>query len=153
MKEISYIKRGIALFLAFWLLFTSIGFSVDFHYCGDVLVDWSVFGEAEKCEHGKEKTEEKPCCAKEESASCHEENATIEKSDCCSSDVATFQLADNFKVNSLTVEISQPTLLFLTSFVYPVILNNTKEVSIFYTNSSPPILDKQGLTFIQTFLI
>lgn len=154
MKEISYIKRGIALFLAFWMLFTSIGFSVALHYCEGNLIDWSVLGEADECVHEKEVKVEKSCCAVELISSCHEEHSLSEKgkTDCCSTDNATLQLVDDFEVTSLEVQVSQSIELILPSFIYSV-LNKKKEATIFYTNSSPPILAKQGLTFVQSFLL
>ena len=49
------------------VLFSTVSFTVEKHYCGDILIDVSVFSEVEKCasetyEKELEKITKKPCC-------------------------------------------------------------------------------------------
>ena len=53
--------------MAFLVLFSTVSFTVEKHYCGDALIDVSVFSEVEKCaseayEIELEKITKKPCC-------------------------------------------------------------------------------------------
>ena len=52
--------------LALLVLFSTVSFTVEKHYCGDVLVDVSVFSEAENCGmEAMEKLQKKSCCKDE----------------------------------------------------------------------------------------
>ena len=150
-----YINKGIALFLAFWMLFASIGFSVDFHYCEGEIVDWSLIGNADKCDHENEIIESEDCCSLELISTCHDDHSKakeIEISNCCSTGNASCQLENDFEFISLNTGIS-PLLVILTASFVPVNIIVEKEITIFYTNSSPPILSKQGLSYTQSFLL
>lgn len=53
--------------MALLVLFSTVSFTVEKHYCGDALIDVSVFSEVEKCaseayEIELEKITKKPCC-------------------------------------------------------------------------------------------
>ncbi|SFZ91008.1 hypothetical protein SAMN05428642_1011336 [Flaviramulus basaltis] len=54
------------MLLALLVLFSTVSFTVEKHYCGDILVDVSVFTDAEKCpmEH-LEILQKKTCCKHE----------------------------------------------------------------------------------------
>lgn len=68
--------RVTALILAFLMFFTSIGYSIDFHYCKGDLKSFSLFGKAASC-HTQKKScpnhtntqlspeKEKDCCSNE----------------------------------------------------------------------------------------
>ena len=51
--------RALAMFMAFLMFSSSIGFSMDIHYCGDELKSFSFFGDAEACEMMQPKQEKK----------------------------------------------------------------------------------------------
>ncbi|MDO5974452.1 HYC_CC_PP family protein [Flavivirga jejuensis] len=55
------------MLLALLVLFSTVSFTIEKHFCGDVLVDVSVFTEVDKCameayEIALEKITKKPCC-------------------------------------------------------------------------------------------
>ncbi|GAA3603023.1 hypothetical protein GCM10022396_20520 [Flavivirga amylovorans] len=55
------------MLLALLVLFSTVSFTIEKHFCGDVLVDISIFTEADKCameayEIALEKVTKKPCC-------------------------------------------------------------------------------------------
>lgn len=53
-------------FLALLVVFSTVSFTVEKHFCGDVLVDVSVFSEVEKCGmEAMEKLQKKSCCKDE----------------------------------------------------------------------------------------
>lgn len=53
--------------MAFLVLFSTVSFTVDKHFCGEVLVDQAVFSEAQTCGmHGDmHASAEDPCCDEE----------------------------------------------------------------------------------------
>ena len=57
--------------MAFVVLLTTMSFTVDMHYCGDSLVDFSIFTEAESC--GMEKAQPTESC----------DNPSMTEKDCC----------------------------------------------------------------------
>ena len=52
--------------MSFLLVFSTVSFTVEKHYCGDTLIDVAVFSEVEKCGPKAvtplEKIAKKPCC-------------------------------------------------------------------------------------------
>ncbi len=55
------------MLLALLVLFSTVSFTIEKHFCGDVLVDISIFTEVDKCameayEVALEKITKKPCC-------------------------------------------------------------------------------------------
>ncbi|CAM1350906.1 HYC_CC_PP family protein [Tenacibaculum crassostreae] len=66
------ITKTSSILLAFLLLFSTLSFAVEKHFCGDFLVDTSYFGEAESCiietittDSGVKKVKKKRCCKDE----------------------------------------------------------------------------------------
>jgi hypothetical protein len=63
--KISSLHNGFSLFLAFLVLFSTLSFTIEKHYCGEHLVDTAIFSDAKKC--GGMDAEDtiyakKPCC-------------------------------------------------------------------------------------------
>jgi hypothetical protein len=86
-------KKHISLFLAFFLLVSNIGFSVDVHYCGGEIASfepsfWKTFE--------SQNTVEESCCI-QEASTILEENGS-----CCKDKVLSFQKKfENVTVNSI----------------------------------------------------
>ena len=58
--------KSFSFLLAILVLFSTVSFTIEKHYCGDVLVDVSVFAEAEKCAmESMEMLQKKTCCKDE----------------------------------------------------------------------------------------
>jgi hypothetical protein len=54
-----------SLIMAFLVLFSTVSFTVDKHYCGDILVDTAVFSEALDCGMEMSASKKKSCCKEE----------------------------------------------------------------------------------------
>ena len=52
--------------LSLFVVFSTLSFTIDKHYCGDFLVDISVFGEADDCGMSTAKSTTKKNCCKDE---------------------------------------------------------------------------------------
>jgi hypothetical protein len=129
-----------ASFLALIVLFSSMSFTVEKHYCGETLVDVSYFGEAESC------------CAKAMKEMDHKEKKS-QKKGCCSDEVEIIESStfDKEKITSFTPQELQ----FLTFYVFSYI-NLFQEVDLekeFYKDFSPPDIVQDIQVLHETFLI
>ena len=126
--------------MALLVLFSTLSLTVMSHYCGDLLVDSSLFGSVKTC--GMEVQQKLP------SRDCN-----ITKKACCSDEQLLIDGQDNLKNSSDSFEIEQQ--LFLVSLVYSYIhLFNESQVDVnLYRDYSPPPLIRNIQVLDQTFLI
>jgi len=59
------IHKGLSVLMAFLVLFSTVSFTVEKHYCGGNLIDVAIFSEAKKCGENMEQSSMKPCCKDE----------------------------------------------------------------------------------------
>lgn len=135
------IHKFIALIMAIVVLFTTMSFTVDMHYCGDTLVDFSFVQDVKTC--GMEKVEPAKCCS----------NSMISKKSCCSDE----QLIVRGQVN-LMQDFSQLTFeqqKFVVSFAYSYIslFEGTASKKISFIDHLPPFIRRDLQVLHQTFLI
>lgn len=149
----AYILKTISLFLSFWMLFASVGLSVDFHYCEGQLVDWSLIGEELKCDHEKEETKQQDsCCEATHEMICHKGETAHEDSNCCDSDEAEVVIESEFNISSEEIDIAIPTL-FLFSFYFSIPESNFDSDYLVEHQQKPPIPINRKLATLQTFLL
>jgi len=60
-KSLTY--KVLSVLMALLVMFSTLSFTVESHYCGNHLVDTAIFTEAKKC--GDSETKPKPCCKDE----------------------------------------------------------------------------------------
>lgn len=138
MKEI--ILKISSVLMAFSVLFSTMSFSISEHYCGDNLVDSSLFSEADSC--GMEM--EKPLAI----GDCE-----IQKSNCCKDVVKLYIGQDNIKTNPLDLNSSEQILV--ASFIYSYInlFEGLEENIIPFKEYSPPFLITNIQVINETYLI
>ena len=115
-------------------MFSTVSFTIEKHFCGDVLVDISVFTEVQKCEM--------------------EALELLQKKTCCKDEIDIIQGQDELKTNTFEdLDFNQQ--LFITTFIYKFIngFESLPKRTIPHKNYSPPnlIADIQALD--QVFLI
>ncbi|MGA9239034.1 HYC_CC_PP family protein [Robiginitalea sp.] len=131
-----------SLFMALLVLFSTFSFSVGMHFCGDHLVDLSLFESAEACAMNPEPATTASSC----------ENLEMDM-DCCS-DVA-FVVEGQQELNLSFEPMTFEQQLFVTSFVYSYIrlfegpLGDTSH----FKDYAPPPLIRDVQILDQTFLI
>ncbi|MFT6335300.1 MAG: hypothetical protein ACI86M_002232 [Saprospiraceae bacterium] len=116
--EKSALHRITSLVLAILMLFTSVGFSADLHFCKGELKSFSLFGKAESCHTVKR------------SCPHHADMVVIDKSekDCCSNKtIEVDDLDTNFNV-SPDVVLTDLQVKFVNSFVYSFISSSLSRV-------------------------
>ena len=91
--------------MAFVVLFSTMSFTVNMHYCGDTLVETTLFNKAKGCGMEMEKPSTEGC--------------SITKKNCCDDKQLVIDGQDELKLNfdKLTFEQQQ----FVASFVYTYI--------------------------------
>ncbi len=135
----SFLKKISAFILSFVVLFSSMSFTIDKHYCGETLIDVSFFGKAEGCgmegmkmNSNAKKIGKKKCCK--------DETIFIESS--------TFDKEKLISLESTTIE-------FVYSYAYSYInlYQNIVLEKEYYKDFSPPDPEENIQVLFQTFLI
>ena len=137
MKQISH--KILATVMAFVVLFSTMSFTVDMHFCGDTLVATSMFQKATGC--GMEK--EKPAAA-----SC-----AFVKSNCCKDKQMIIDGQDEMQLSFATISFEQQ--VFITSFIYTYIHlfeGVDAAVTIYQAYQEPPV-SRQLYKLAETYLI
>ncbi len=128
--------------MAFIVLFSTMSFSVDMHYCGDHLVDFSLYDKVDNCIMKAEMTKTSSSC----------EVMDVEM-DCCTDVEVVVEGQDDLKISLDQLTFDQQ--VFVASFVYFYINRFEgfdKDVVPFKDYAPPPLIrDVQILG--QTFLI
>lgn len=125
-------QHSISIAMAFLVLFSTLSFTVDKHFCGNMLIDKAVFSEAKTCGMEMETSAEGSCCTNEKIA---------------------VEGQDELKHQFDSLDVNQQ--LFLTSFSYSYIFifdDLSKEI-IPFKDYSPPLLVKDIQLEDQVFLI
>jgi len=125
--------------MAFIVLFSTVSFTVDMHFCGDTLVDLSFFQEAATCGMEVQKS----------SSSASE----MTKMNCCSDEQIVLEGQDELNITFDNLSFEQQ--LFISSFVYSYVNlfeSLPKQVNPF-KEYSPPLLITDIQLVNETFLI
>ena len=128
----SLIHKVVALLLSFLMFFTSIGYSMDIHYCKGEVEDVSFFGEVTSCEmQTEESTSLKECChasdVRESQCKNHSIGDGIQKEDCCKDEVLVLSVEDFSVARSIEASIHK-LLIFPISFLYALALSERVDV-------------------------
>ena len=138
MKEI--LVKISSITMALIVLFSTMSFSISEHYCGDNLVDRSLFSTAETC--GMEM--EKPLAI----GDCN-----IEKNNCCKEVVKLFEGQDDIKTNPLDLDSGQRILVTSFIFSYINLFEGLEKNIIPFKEYSPPLLITNIQVINETYLI
>lgn len=126
--------------LALIVLLSIVSFTIDSHYCGDTLVDSSLFGHVETC--GMEVQQQSP------SSECD-----ISKKDCCSDEQVIVEGQDTLKTSFDKLDKDQQ--LFVAVFIHTYInlfFESQADLNT-YNDYTPPLLVWDIHVLEQTFLI
>jgi len=135
MKEL--LHRFVSVFLASLVLVSTMSFTVEKHFCGDVLVDVSLFANAKKCGMDNEK-------------------ATTEtfKKSCCKDEVKLIKGQDELKFNTFD-DLKFQQQIFLQTFVYSYVglYESLPKKIIPNKNYSPPNIVQDIQVLDEVYLI
>ena len=125
------VKKISITLLSFMVLFSSMSFAIEKHYCGDMLMDVSYFGSADNC--GVEEV------------IVNSSISVLKKNNCCK-DQAT--LLEIINLQNVDAEV-----LFFKEYLNLAIHKNFSLELKYYTNFFPPDLEKDIQVLHQAFLI
>ena len=125
--------------MAFVVLFSTMSFTIDMHYCGDTLVETAVFHKAKGCGMEMQNPSNKDC--------------SITKKNCCSDEQLVVEGQDELQVS--LDEISFEQQVFLASFVYTYsnLFEKIRENGSSYNDYKPPLVIRQIFKIDETYLI
>ena len=151
MYRFNHTYRIVALPLAFLMLFTSVGFSADLHYCQGHLKSISVFGKAKNCHEMAKEANTCPHHQKkiEQTKACSED-----QKDCCENKVVHIQLDQDQQIKHLDFTLNQALQQFAITylavfFFYPL----PEKVAPQYNHYRPPPITRDIPVLLQSFLL
>ncbi|UGU17377.1 hypothetical protein LS482_05760 [Sinomicrobium kalidii] len=129
--------------LAFLVLFSTVSFTVEKHFCGDFLIDTALFVKADSCGMESQDT-----VAERSQSTC-----TITKSSCCSEETILIEGQDTLQ-KTVDKEWHQQVLL-LQAFVYTYfnLFDGLEENVVPFRDYSPPLVVRDIQVLNDTFLI
>ena len=125
--------------MAFVVLFSTMSFTVNMHYCGDTLAENAIFHKAEGCGMEMEKPSTEGC--------------DIAKKNCCKDEQLVINGQDELQLQVDKISFEQQ--IFIASFVYTYLNlfegleNNVSS----YEEYRPPLVIRQLYKIDETYLI
>jgi hypothetical protein len=128
-----------SLAMTFVVLFSTMSFTVNMHYCGDTLVESAIFQKAKGCGMEMEKPSTEEC--------------SITKKNCCDDKQLAIEGQDELQLQVDKITFEQQ--VFIASFVYTYInlfegLDNNVST---YERYKPPLVVRQLYKIDETYLI
>ncbi len=139
MKQV--LHKILSISMAVVVIFTTMSFTVDMHYCGNNLVDFSLFNKANGCGLVK----------KQSIKSC--DNPEITKKSCCSNKQVIKEGMDNLKISFDTFSLKQQKLLVAFLYSYINLFEGVKSEEAPFENYHRPFVIRDVQVLHQTFLI
>lgn len=125
--------------MAFVVLFSTMSFTVNMHYCGDTLIETAIFKKGDGCGMEMEKSSIDGC--------------SIMKKNCCEDEQVVVEGQDELKISIDHISFEQQVLL--TSYIYTYInlfQGEDKNVTS-YERYRPPLVVKQIYKIDESYLI
>jgi len=135
----SKLHKILSIAMAFVVLLSTLSFTISKHYCGDTLVDTSLFSKAKSCGMEMQNSSNKDC--------------SIIKKNCCSEEQQLVEGQDNLKLDFTKFDLQQK--IFVSTFVYTYInlFEGITKESIHFKDYSPPLIVKDIHTLDEVYLI
>jgi hypothetical protein len=135
----AFIKKIMATVLSLVVLFSSISFTIDKHFCGETLIDVSYFGEADKC--GMEGME------------MNSNAKRVKKKKCCKDETIFVESSTFDKEKVITLQSIDLEFVFSYAYSYINLYQNITLEKEYYKDFSPPDVEQDIRILHQTFLI
>lgn len=132
------VHKIVSPLLALLVLFSTMSFTVDMHFCGGNLVDKAIFSEVKKC--GME--------MKSKTA-----DYTVQKPSCCEDISITVEGQEELKISFDKQELQTLQFAFLFSYSYLSLFEPLSEKHTPFDQYSPPRLTIDRIVLNETYLI
>jgi hypothetical protein len=129
-----WLHKSFSIVLALLVLISTVSFTIEKHFCGDTLIDVSVFTDAEKC--------------------AMEAIEMLQKKTCCKDEINVIQGQDELKFSNFEdLEFQQQQFLAAFTFSYINIFEGLPKQTILHKDYSPPNLVTDIQVLDQVFII
>ena len=137
MKQIFH--KIMSFTMAFVVLFSTMSFTINMHYCGDTLVESAMFHKAKGCGMEMQKPSTEGCA--------------ITKKNCCNDEQLVVDGQDELQLQMDTLSFEKQ--LFIASFVYTYIngFDGLDNNVTSYEAYEPPLVIRQIFKIDETYLI
>lgn len=136
----NHLRRVLAICMALGVLFTTTSFTVDMHFCGKALVDFSLVQNVQTC--GMEKEQYKKSCEK-----------GFSENPCCADKQITVDGHDDLKSSFNKFTFEQQTFVVTFFCTYINLFEGFDENVIPFKSYSPPFLIRDVQMLHETYLI
>jgi len=123
------------------VLITTMSFTVDMHYCGDTLVDFSFTQQVKTC--GMEKARSTSSC----------ENPTLSEKSCCLDKQLVKEGQDDLKISLDQLSLEQQAFVASFTYSYLSLFEGTESKQVPFVDYPPPFVKRDVQVLHQTFLI
>ncbi len=130
--------------MALIVLLSTMSFSLDMHYCGDRLVDFSMFDKVDTCMMKAEKSKDSSFCEVMEMET---------KTGCCSDLEVTIEGQDDLKISFDKLTFEQQQFVFSFTYSFISLYKEADENIVPFRDYVPPPLLRDVQILDQTFLI
>ena len=136
----SFFHKSISIALATLVLFTTMSFTVDMHYCGDMMVDFSLVHNAKTCgmEHDQSEND------------CHN---IVQDDSCCTDKQIVVEGQDEIKASFDTLSFEQQTFVATFFYTYINLFDGLDTNIVPFREYKPPLLIRDIQKLHETYLI
>ena len=126
--------------MAFVVLFSTMSFTINKHYCGDELVSSTLFLKGESCGMDMQKSSE-------------EDDCSIKKDNCCTDVIICVEGQKELKLNYYDLRFEQQVFVAAFMLSYMNLFEGLPNNIVPFKNYSPPMLIKNIQILDEVFLI
>jgi len=128
--------------MAFVVLFTTMSFTIDMHFCGDTLIDYAIFKSPKTCGMEQTQVAEKEC-----------QSPVFSQESCCSDEQLVVEGQDDLKNAFESLSFEQQVFVAAFTQSYSTIFEGTHSQEVPVIGYSPPLVQQYTQVLHQTFLI
>lgn len=125
--------------MAFLVLFSTVSFSMDMHFCGDTLVDYSFFDDSADCGMKLMSTDDQKC--------------PMSLMNCCTDHEISQDGQDEMAISWNSLDLEQQQFILALSYSYIDFYTSLPKQTIPFSQYSPPLLTYDRQLVWETFLI
>lgn len=135
------VHKVLSVLMALFVLFSTVSFTIDKHYCGNTLVDVAIFHKAKTC-------------GMEMQQSTTNRECDITKNNCCKEELIVIQGQDELKFSTIE-DLNLDQQIFAATFVcsYSNLFKSLPKKIIPFKDYSPPNLIKDIQVVDEVFII
>ena len=154
MQQLNPTYRIFSLSLAILVFFSSVGLTIDMHYCQGELKSVSFVGKAKSC-HNTQLSSTVKMCPHHQKMMDNGKEVSAEQNDCCKNNTVRFQSDDDKNLVLSDMIMHNVTLNFVVAFVATLYSDNIHSMngsSIFKVYHSP-LISRDIYVLYETFII